>query len=569
MRSDGSLGPGALRILVLAPTGSDALVASQVLAAQEIEACICGGVGEVCDGLEEGVGALLLTEEALVSEDPAPLTEHLAGQDPWSDIPIILLTASGGGAHWNEVLATLFAASGNLTLIERPCQAATLASAAQVALRARRKQYEARELLLREQRALLAASEALAQAREIQAAREALLDSERAARAEAEEANRLKDEFLATLSHELRTPLGVIASWSRVLLAKFGALDPQLRQGLSIVTENTMAQAKLISDLLDMSRIMSGKLSLEVRPTDLNPLLSQAVDSHRPAADAKGVSIELNQLSHPAPVRADPTRLQQVFWNLLSNAIKFTPKGGRVTVTTSALQETFEVSVCDTGEGIAADFLPHLFDRFRQADGSTSRTHGGLGIGLSIAKQLVEMQGGSIEARSEGLGKGAFFVVSFPAYRDPLALPNVQSPGLELTDLPHDSLDGIRALVVEDQPQMLDIVRRILEEHGAEVVAVDSGTEALERLRREPHAFDVLVSDVGMPRLDGYGLLSAVRRELSITSDKLPAIAVTAFARPEDRARVLSAGFQGHLTKPYQVAQLVWLVRQFARPAIA
>ncbi len=556
-----------LRVLVLAPTGSDATVAADVLEAQGIATRVCGGIAEICECLEEGAGALLLTEEALVVEEPDLLVAQLAGQEPWSDIPIILLTTSGEDGRWSEVLGSLFNASGNLTLIERPCRAATLASAVQVALRSRRKQYEARELLIREQAARRAASEALEQARQSEIAREALLDSERAARAEAEQANRLKDEFLATLSHELRTPLSVIVSWSRVLLSKFGSLDPQLRQGLSIVVDNAMAQSKLISDLLDMSRIISGKVSLEAHPTELTALLTSVVSSHRPSAEAKGVRVELTQNLGSATVLADSTRLQQVFWNLLSNAIKFTPEGGRVTIETAARGgDQFEVSIRDTGEGIAADFLPHLFDRFRQADGSTSRRHGGLGIGLAIVKQLVEMHGGSIQARSEGLGRGAAFTVTLPAYREGSAATRSQAQDSADAALPTDALSGVRILVVEDQPQMLDIERRVLEEVGAQVIAVISGSEALERLRTgAERPFDVLVSDIGMPHLDGYALIRTVRQELGLPPEVLPAVAVTAFARPEDKARLLAAGFQAHLSKPYQVAQLVSTVRDLAR----
>jgi len=559
--------PLLLRVLILAPSGSDAIVAAQVLATEQLSARVCGSMAELCDCLDEGAGALLLTEEALALEEPALLLEELAGQEAWSDLPIILLISSGEDARWSEVSGTLFAATGNLTLIERPCRAATLAAAVQVGLRARRKQYEARELLLSEQRALRAASDALTQAHESERAREMLLDSERAARAEAEKANRLKDEFLATLSHELRTPLAVIINWSRVLLNRFAQLDPQLHQGLSIIAENGMAQARLISDLLDMSRIISGKVGLETQRTELSGLVMQAVNSHRPSADAKGIGIDLRPSVAAATVRADPTRLQQVFWNLLSNAIKFTPRGGHVSVTISAPDpERLLVSVEDTGEGIATDFLPNLFDRFRQADGSTSRQHGGLGISLALAKQIVEMHGGSIEAHSEGLGRGARFIVCLPPYRGEVAGSQPEAAAGEEAQLPLDALAGVSVLTVEDQPHMLEIVQRMLEEYGANVVAVNSGTEALELLGTEhERRFDVLVSDIGMPKVDGYALMRAIRSELSISADRLPAIAVTAFARPEDRSRLLSAGFQAHLTKPYQVAQLVSTVRQVAR----
>ena len=559
----------SLRVLVLAPSGADARVATELLAEHDIEARTCSGIPEMCEQLEQGGGALLLTEEALTWERPELLTEQLAAQDAWSDIPIIVLTSSGEDARWSEVLGSLFAASGNLTLIERPCSAATLTSAAQVALRARRKQYEARELLLSEQRALGAASAALEQARRSEAAREALLDSERAARADAERANRLKDEFLASLSHELRTPLSVIVSWGRVLERNFGAHNEQLRHGLSIITENALAQAQLICDLLDMSRIVSGKMSIDPHPTELTTLVAKAVSAHRPAAEAKSISIELRQPAEAPTVLADATRLTQVFWNLLSNAIKFTPEGGEVSIETVASPpDHLAVIIRDNGEGIPQDFLPHIFDRFRQADGSVSRRHGGLGIGLAIVRQLVELHGGEIEAHSEGPGRGASFTVRLPVRRidgvasaaDPLAVWG------EEESVASDALAGLRVLAVEDQPQMLEIVRRTLEEHGAHVTAVGSGIEALEQLRAGGCSrFDILVSDIGMPQVDGYALIQTVRTQLALSETELPAVAVTAFARPEDRTRLTQAGFQAHLTKPYQVVQLVATVRRLAR----
>lgn len=566
--------PGAaqLRVLVLAPSGADAAVATRILADAGIVACGCSSLADLCERLDDGAGALLLTEEALFGDQPELLATQLGAQPAWSDVPLIVLTTSSDDAQWSEVLGSLFAASGNLTLIERPCRAATLASAVQVALRARRKQYEVRELLEREQRARREASQALEQARQSEAAREALLESERAARADAERANRLKDEFLATLSHELRTPLAVILSWSRVLQVKFGDGGEQLRRGLAIISDNAGAQAQIISDLLDMSRIMSGKVGLETQPMDLATLVAQAVASHVPAAEAKGIAIELDQALAGDQVIADSTRLQQVFWNLLSNAIKFTPAGGRVTVRTSAVGARLQVSVHDTGEGIARDFLPHLFDRFRQADGSAARRHGGLGLGLAIVKQLVELHGGTIEARSDGAGRGSCFVVSLPVHRHHAGTGVAQrerSAGIEGT-LGDQALEGLTVLVVEDQVHMLEIVARVLEEHGAEVVSACSGQEALATLHaRGAHAFDIVVSDIGLPGMDGYALLRAIRLDLGIPAEQLPAVAVTAFARTEDRARALGGGFQAHLTKPYQLAQLVAWVRALAGPGHA
>jgi signal transduction histidine kinase len=528
-------------VLLFAPPGSDAEGAADVLTGRGIFVCRFERMAGLCEALNESAGVVLLAQEALSQEDTSGLKYRLDRQESWSDIPVILLTDAGHAADSSERLMALTGSSGCVTLIERPCQDATLLSAVQFALRARRKQYEAGDLL----------------------------DSERAARAEAETANRIKDDFLGSLSHELRTPLAVVLSWTRILLKKFGSLDPQLRQGLSIVSDSATHQARLISDLLDMSRIISGEFTLEPRATELVGLVTGTIDDQRPAAEAKGLQL-IEELSiASAVVCAEGSRLQQVFENLLSNAIKFTPRGGRVTVSIDAPQPgRFEVCVRDTGEGIAPDFLPSLFDRFRQADGSISRRHGGLGLGLAITKQLVQMHGGEIAAYSDGPGRGAHFTVSLPGLS--LGVEN-DANALLRQALPINmqpmTLSGIRVLAVEDQPQILELVRRTLDEYGAETRAVASGYEALDLLRGGPERrFDVLLSDIGMPKLDGFGLLRAVRNELSIDAHSLPAIAVTAFARPEDHRRLLAAGFQAHLIKPYQAVQLVAAIRRLARP---
>ncbi|HEX4377432.1 MAG TPA: ATP-binding protein [Steroidobacteraceae bacterium] len=541
--SAGNPNSDSLRVLIFAPPGADSNLPTDVLSNRGIAVERCHHEAEACRALREGAGVLLLTREAL-NEDTLALKHELAAQESWSDVPVILLTEAGQAGSANDWLMTLPGSSGYATLIERPCHSATLLSAVQFALRARRKQYEARDLL----------------------------DSERAARAEAESANRIKDEFLCSLSHELRTPLAVVLSWTRILQKKFGTLDPQLRQGLSIVTDSATNQARLISDLLDMSRIISGELTLEPRPTELVGLVTTTLDGQRAAAEAKGVQL-IEDLSIPsAAVHADGSRLQQVFWNLLSNAIKFTPQGGCITVSIDTPRPaSFEVRVADTGEGIDTDFLPKVFDHFSQADNSISRRHGGLGLGLAITRQLVEMHGGQIAAHSAGPGQGSTFVVSLPALSaegadDGSELLRLASP----TDMQPTALAGIRVLAVEDQPQMLELVRRTLEEYGAETRAVGSGHEALDLLRDtgcDAQHFDVLLSDIGMPKLDGFGLLRAVRNELAIDAASLPAIAVTAFARPEDRRRLLAAGFQAHLTKPYQIVQLVSAIRRLAAAA--
>jgi PAS domain S-box-containing protein len=398
------------------------------------------------------------------------------------------------------------------------------------------------------------------------AEREQLLESERAARSEAELATRAKDEFLATLSHELRTPLSVIVLWSRILARKYGGTSDELRKGLALIIDNGMALSQLIGDLLDMSRIVSGRVTLDMRPIDAAEVVAQAVASHKPAADARRITLALEVGSQPKIVLGDPTRLQQILWNLLSNALKFTNENGRIWVTARRRGKQLEIAVRDDGEGIAPEFLSQIFSRFRQADSTTARRHGGLGLGLAIVKQLVELQGGEIEATSDGPGRGSTFKVTLPLHESALATLDTESTGswrrLDPDRLLNARLEGLRVLAVEDQAEMLESLRQMLEEQGACVTTAASGVEALEALRTHPGDFDAMVSDIGMPTIDGYELIRRVRNELGLGTDRLPAVALTAYARDEDRERALQFGFQAHLSKPYQVGQLVAIVNQ-------
>jgi signal transduction histidine kinase/CheY-like chemotaxis protein len=402
-----------------------------------------------------------------------------------------------------------------------------------------------------------------------EAEREQLLSAERAARAEAEAATHTKDEFLATLSHELRTPLSVIVSWSRILQQRFGSLDEQLAKGLGLIVKNGLAQSELISDLLDMSRIASGKINLDTGPLDLNDLIMEVVNSQRPAAEARGLGLYAHPIAQPALVLGDATRLQQVLWNLVTNALKFTPSGGEVNVRLARRQDRIDISVTDTGEGIAADFLPHLFGRFRQAEGGASRRHGGLGLGLAIVKQLVELHGGQAIAQSAGKGRGSSFTVRLPAFGI-AAMDALEPTGtLPLANdmLESNLLAGLAVLAVEDQPDMLEYLRRVLEEQGARVVVATSGAQALDLLAAgaEAEDVDVLLTDISMPGMDGYEFIRKVRDALKVDAAALPAVALTAFARDEDRNRALSEGFQAHLSKPYHVAHLVSVINRLRR----
>ncbi len=384
--------------------------------------------------------------------------------------------------------------------------------------------------------------------------REQLLISERAARTEAERAGWLKDEFLATLSHELRTPLTAILGWTHILLEKPLAAQT-VGQGLAVIDRNARLQAKLIADLLDMSRIISGKMRLEVQQVDFQAVIGAAVESVRPSIEAKGIRIQSIVEPIRETVNGDPARLQQIVWNLLSNAVKFTPRGERIQIVLAAINSHIQLSVEDTGQGISAEFLPHIFQRFRQADSSAARTHGGLGLGLSIVRQLVELHGGSIRAESGGEGKGATFTVQFPisaVAQGPAEPPSNHPRSSALLPIPSDSADltGVCLLVVDDDQDSRDLIVRLLEDRQATVVVASSADEALQSLSGSQ--FDAIISDIGMPVKDGYAFI----RETRLRGCDTPAIALTAFARSEDRTRALRAGFQTHISKPVEPSEL-------------
>ncbi len=388
--------------------------------------------------------------------------------------------------------------------------------------------------------------------------------------ADAKRANRLKDEFLATLSHELRTPLGAILGWTQIL-RRGGRGDSELAKGLDIIERNARVQTKLIEDLLDMSRITSGKLRLEVQAVEPVASVEAALETVRPAAEAKGIRVDRALDPLAGPVGGDPARLQQVVWNLLSNAIKFTPTGGRIAVALRRIGARVEISVSDTGVGIDPRFLSEVFERFSQADSSTTRPYGGLGLGLSIVKHLVELHGGTVHADSGGKGLGATFKIELPlATRiDPATrIAGADSLPMDLPPVDLEALDlsGVRVLVVDDQPDAREVTERLLVECGARVWSASSAREALDTMgRARPH---VLVSDIGMPGMDGFELLRRIRALGDEGGGCVPAVALTAFARPEDRASALGAGFEMHLTKPADASRLIAAVASLASRAV-
>jgi PAS domain S-box-containing protein len=682
------------RLLVLAPEGADAQVIGDVLAGAGIETLACSSFAQLCELLDEGAGAVLMTEEALFTDTPELLAEQLVDQQPWSDLPLIAMATPANDARWTEVLSTLFGSTGNLTLLERPCRAATLLSTVQVALRARRKQYEVRDLLKSEHTAWLKAEASLQQAQKSDAARklneerlnlaaltaglgvwtaslstreiectalgktlfgfsvedevtlealaarvlpddreqaeaclrktlqenrdfqcegrvvwpdgsihwllvhgrlsrswngqplhltgvcqditarkqseamrERLLESERAARTEAERVTRMKDEFLATISHELRTPLNAITGWTAIL--RTGRASPaDQAKGLEVIERNTRLQAQLISDMLDMSRIISGKIRIDVQEVDLTAVIENAIESIRPTLAAKNLEIETHIDARPCHTLGDPGRLQQIVWNLLSNSAKFTPAGGHIHIHLQKTVDAIELEVRDDGSGIDASFLPHLFERFSQADGSNKRAHGGLGLGLSIVRHLTELHGGTIQAYSEGAGKGARFLVTFPCQAT-LPLSPAESWPLtrrdivtEVSDEPA-RLNGLRVLVVDDDPDALDLAARILADGAARVSTASSVLEALERVRTETP--DLIISDLSMPVRDGFDLVRSVRALPASEGGLTPMVALTALARASDRELALECGFNDHLTKPIEPGQLLNACRRYLR----
>ena len=387
-----------------------------------------------------------------------------------------------------------------------------------------------------------------------------LLKLERTAREAAEESNRLKDEFLATVSHELRTPLTAILGWSRLL--EGGTLDDSVaQQAVETIWRNAKAQAQIVDDILDVSRIITGNLYIDLHPMEVVPVVENAINVVRPTADAKGIKIETHFDSAQTMISGDSNRLQQVVWNLLSNAVKFTGAGGRVCVSVARLGGAVEVGVSDTGQGISKEFLPYVFDRFRQADSTTTRQHGGLGLGLAIARHLVEIHGGTIRADSRGEGKGATFTIRLPLIEAPAAA--TKAPDQNTLVRSQQLLSGLNVLLVDDDSDTLTLMATALTRRQANVTAVSTAGEAIQAITRKRP--DVLVSDIAMPDEDGYGLIEKVRLLENGKADKIPAVAITAYAKDEDRERALSAGFQIYLAKPVELTELISVVARAAK----
>jgi signal transduction histidine kinase/CheY-like chemotaxis protein len=520
------------RILIFAPVGKDALLTLDVLRRTELKGYVCDTASGLCAEFLRGAAVIMLTEEALEDRGIGELLECLRSQPAWSDIPVLVFA----DAERSEIyLRTLRLLEGlrNVVLLERPIRLGAALSLIRSAMRGRARQYELRDLL-----------KAFADARE-----------------DAEAANRLKDEFLATLSHELRTPLNAILGWT-TMLRDGNVQQKHVMRALDTIHRNATAQVQIVNDLLDISRIVRGNVQLMPRLMSLGPLLTLSVESIAPTAEAKGVTICLSLGATPAFVWADHDRLQQVFWNLLSNAVKFTPAGGRVDVRMRTEGSDVRVDVADTGKGIAKGFLPHVFERFRQADGSSTRTHGGLGLGLAIGRHLIELHGGRMMAESAGEGQGSTFSVHLPI-REAEQHVRASAPVERRQRAAALDVDGAHVLIVDDEADARELLRVMLSNSDARISEAENAAEAL-RIYSEDRP-DIILADVAMPGQDGYSLIRAIRALPRGEGGHVRAIAVSAYARREDRQRALEAGFNDHVCKPvqpddlYDAIERVWV----------
>ena len=510
------------RVLIFAPIGRDAALTAAILTRASIPHFICNTIGVLCAQYEHGAGALLLTEEALEDRGFKDLAYLLDQQPPWSDISVLLFV---GHEQSRVSLRTLrvLEVLRNVTLLDRPIRIAAVVSSIRAAIRGRLRQYELRDVLV-----------ALHTARE-----------------SAERANRLKDEFLATLSHELRTPLNAVLGW--VAMLRHSQIEPPRIPGvLETIERNAQAQAQLIADVLDVSRIITGRLRLTIGPIRVAEVIENAAETARPAANAKHIDLRIETDEDLPTILGDADRLQQVVWNLVSNAVKFTPAGGSVIISAVQVDSQIEIAVRDTGRGIAAEFLPFAFDRFRQGDQSFTRMHGGLGLGLAIVKHLVELHGGRARAESAGEGKGARFAVYLPVEVPASTAADDRDATLVGNDAdtfqPSSMLTDLSILVVDDDAGTRELLVAMLSKCGARVEAVDSARAARSRLEQEIPA--LIIADLGMPDEDGLSLIRSIRQRQAAEGGTVPAIALSAYARAEDEREALKAGFSAFLSKP-------------------
>ncbi|HEY8560931.1 MAG TPA: ATP-binding protein [Pyrinomonadaceae bacterium] len=508
------------RVLVFMPTGRDANLVCATLEKSGVAAQPCSDAKTLAKEIAVGAGAVLLAEEGLQNGTLDHLVETFNSQPVWSDLPVVLFA---GSMHNSEKLLTTIGTRLNATIVERPIRVAMLVSAVRGALRARQKQYQTRDLLN-----------------------------------QLEQSDRQKDLFLATLSHELRTPLNSILGWIQLLRSNSGTLDA--RHGLDVIERNAKTQSEIISDILFVSRIITGKLTLNLKPVELIPIVEEAIEVVLPSIEAKNIRLNVFFDSEIKQIKGDRDRLKQVFWNILSNAVKFTPAGGAIDVSAFVNGEQVEIEIRDSGAGIDPAFLPHIFERFSQADNSYTRRVGGLGLGLAIVRHLVEMHGGSVDVTSGGAGRGSAFTVKLPVFkaRHPVAA-NGNSDLSGDTKRNYELPPGINILLVEDNDDSREMLTVLFARSNLQIRAFASAAEALAALAED--RFDLLISDIGMPDEDGYQLIRKIRRLPPEKGGCIPAIALTGYASLQDRELALEAGYQEHLSKPINIAELSKMIR--------
>ncbi len=506
------------RVLVLMPTGRDADLICATLEKVGIAAEPCADAQNLTAQINAGAGAILLAEEALERGTLQLLSNIFDAQPVWSDLPVVLFA---GNAQNAEILSATVGTRFNATIVERPIRIPMLISAVRGALRARDRQYQSRNLLN-----------------------------------QLEESDRQKDLFLATLSHELRTPLNSILGWIQLLRNNSGKTDAN--RGLEVIERNAKAQSEIISDILFVSQIITGKLSLEFTPVNVVSVVQEAVEMMLPSIKAKELKLRTFFETDDKKIKGNADRLKQVFWNILSNAVKFTPPQGQIDVRVMLRGANVEVEINDSGEGIESEFLPYIFERFRQADSSYTRKFGGLGLGLAIVRHLVEIHGGRVNVRSSGTNLGASFSVTLPVLENhESATPENSSKTVELVTM--DALPaGVRILLVEDNTDSREMLKVLFEQFNVEINTVSSVAEAMSAINQKTP--DVLISDIGMPGEDGYELIRRVRQLPPEKGGRMPAIALTGYASQQDRELALNAGYQEHFSKPIDVDGLIHLV---------
>lgn len=537
------------RIMIIAPIGADASAMATLLGERGFNCCVCDAPEQVIDEILNS-GALLMTEEALAFPSTSMLIAALEDQPPWSELPVVILTSNGH--EQTALLEATAKALGSVTLLERPIGTDTLARTVHVALRSRRRQYQVRDLLVEQERNRKRLEESEEKLR-------ALLSREQGLRQAADDANRLKDEFLATLSHELRNPLNVILGYSELLLRSEDVKhSPHLLRLSEALRRNALAQSYLIRDLLELSRLRSGKLAINRENVSVITAINNAIETVGEDAEAKQISIEVDAPPEPLFLYGDLLRLEQIVWNLLANAVKFTPAGGLVSVRVTQEGDEVVLILKDTGQGIEKSFLPKVFEMFRQGDARASREHAGMGIGLALVQQLVRLHEGTVTADSEGVGKGTTITVRLPVKREAeTTVPRVRK-------LPTARLDRVTVLAVDDDRDTTDLLRHLLEMNGATVITANSGAEALQLAGDRD--LDVVVSDISMPSMDGFEF---VRRLRSLPGkEHVRVIALTGFGREEDIQKARNEGFFAHVTKPLDVEALLGFVRELSdKPA--